>query len=434
MMPNKQPPVLVLNAVPSDFNRQALIRVGRLPYEGSDSLGDLRQQLAGTHVVRRHRDQIEVVSLQADEDPPGTVTDTAAGDVISLIAQMVTEWLIGHFTQLGRRVFRRRRALIILSDKPRDDLLAKVLPAGSSVPSWLGFRAAYRLDVRVEYLEGKPQLLVAVDTLAQTQIDGSVAELLTLGVPVDGLYVVRDNPGSDSRLAHGGRLTGRVSRVAGDRLDLEDHEEDWPSIPTADARLEPRIESLAHVVAALLKRTNEASSILERLRSSASTIAVGKEKHGRVEALAAYLHRQSLALAPGLSGDIGTLLRSKRRFPPHEVIPKPSLIFDPGGRHTDRWNQRGLDQHGPFDRFQFTPKHLNIAVVCQADLQGRVEPFIDQLLHGVPKTKGGDVGFLRRFALEKPYVRVFRASRATPSAYRQAAVEAVEHITDHGKK
>ncbi len=116
------------------------------------------------------------------------------------------------------------------------------------------------------------------------------------------------------------------------------------------------------------------------------------------------------------------------------MIPKPSLIFDPGGRHTDRWNQRGLDQHGPFDRFQFTPKHLNIAVICQADVQGRVEPFIDQLLHGVPNTKGGDVGFVRRFALEKPYLRVFRASGASPSDYRRAAVEAVEHITDHNKK
>lgn len=430
---NSSPPSLLLNALPVGFDRRMVMRVGRLPYEGHEAFVSLRERLSGTHVVRRRGNQVEIVALKAELVPPGTIDNIPAGDVIDLVAQLLTEWLIDHFTQLGRRVFQRRRALIIVSDKAQDDLLVQVVPRGSSLPSWLGFRAAYRLQVRVERPEGTPQLMVAVDTLAHIQIDGLVADMLAKGIRIDGLYVVRDITSSDKRLVHGGRLTGRVSCVVGDRLTLEDHEEKWSSILAADAKLEPRIEVLAHVVASWLKRPGETSTILERLRSLASTVAVGSEKLRRVQALASYLQRQSVRLAPGLSAQFGNLLTSKRRLPQHEVIPKPSLIFDAGGRHVDRWNQRGLDQHGPYDRFQFNPKHLNIAVICQADLQGRVEPFIDQLLHGVANTKGGDVGFLRRFALERPYVRVFRSAGDSPANYRRAAVEAVEHITDQGK-
>ena len=149
--------------------------------------------------------------------------------------------------------------------------------------------------------------------------------------------------------------------------------------------------------------------------------------------MAMYLQKQRPLLLDGHEGEFGDLISSRRKFPAYEVVPKPALIFDARGMRTNRWNQGGLDQHGPFDRYQFNPKRLNIAVVCRHDLQGRVEQFIDHLLQGVPNTRGGDVGFLRRFALEKPYVQIFMAKNASAAAYHQAAITAVEHITDRGE-
>lgn len=291
---NSSPPSLLLNALPVGFDRRVGMRVGRLPYERHDAFVSLRERLSGTHVVRRRGNQVEIVALKAELVPLGTIDNIPAGDVIDLSGQLLTEWLIDHFTQLGRRVFQRRRALIIVSDKAQDDLLVQAVPRGSSLPSWLGFRAAYRLQVRVERPEGTPQLMVAIDTLAHVLIDGSVADMLAKGIRIDGLYVVRDIMSYDKRLANSGRLTGRVSYVVGDRLTLEDHEEEWGSILAADAKLEPRIEVLAHVVASWLKRPGETSATLERLRSLASTVAVGNEKLRRVQALASYLQRQSV--------------------------------------------------------------------------------------------------------------------------------------------
>ena len=429
-----RPPSLLLNAVPFEFDCQATLRVGHLPYEGREALDKLRNQLRGTCVVRRHRNQVEVVAITPDADLPGKVEDIVSGNVTGLVTALLSEWLIEHFTGLGRRVYRRKGALVVVSEKAEDELLRQVLPRGVSAPSWLGLRTAYQLNVRVERLHrGHSDVLLTIDTFARPCIDASVVELLALGIPVEGFYLRRSGADEDPRLADGGRLTGRVARVAEDKLELADHDEGWPTITADQATLEPRMEVLAHVVASICGNPAGTRSTLEQLRTAAGGIAIGNERLGRVRSLTTYLRRQTAMLAPELPGKFGELIASNRGFPPHEVVTKPALIFDPRGSRTNRWNQGGLDQHGPFDRYQFNPKSLNIAVICRVDLQGRVEQFVEQLLHGIPGTKGGDVGFLRRFALEKPYVHVFTAQDATAGSYRQAAINAIEHITDLGK-
>lgn len=135
----QQPPSLLLNALPVGFDRRVGMRVGRLPYEGHDAFVSLRERLSGTHVVRRRGNQVEIVALKAELVPLGTIDNIPAGDVIDLSGQLLTEWLIDHFTQLGRRVFQRRRALIIVSDKAQDDLLVQAVPRESSFHRGLAF-------------------------------------------------------------------------------------------------------------------------------------------------------------------------------------------------------------------------------------------------------------------------------------------------------
>jgi hypothetical protein len=424
---------LLLNAIPLGFDRKKALQVGRMPYEGQDQLTALRRELQGTHVVRRHGQRVEIVAVGPDLELPGKVEEVAAGHVANLVAALCSEWMIAHFTELGRRVIRRRRTLVLVSSKAEDNLLDQVLTVGFSAPSWLGFRAAYELEVRVKRSSRGSDLLVLLDTVAPLFLDATVAEVLAMGIPVENLYVQRPLADGDTRLVQGGRLTGRVRRVQGDTLALSDHDEGWGSVRAVDATLEPRMEVFAHVLAWLQQHPSEAPSVLDRLRAAASLVAVGAERLNRIHSLARYLRRQTVTLCHGLRGEFGKLISSKRRFPSHEVISKPALIFNPSGRRTNRWNQGGLDKHGPFDRYQFNPKRLNIAAICRADLQGRVEQFFEQLLHGVNGIQGGDVGFLRRFALEKPYLHLVAAQDATSDAYRAAAVAAIEHITDRAQ-
>jgi hypothetical protein len=119
-----------------------------------------------------------------------------------------------------------------------------------------------------------------------------------------------------------------------------------------------------------------------------------------------------------------------------EAIQKPLLVFDPSGTKTDRWNEHGLDQYGPYDQRTFAPKQLRVAVVCRATHEGQVDAFIAKFLDGLPIIKTGTgqwtrvpyaKGFIRRYALEAPKVQLFAAKTASVADYTAAcaAVEAV---------
>jgi hypothetical protein len=170
------------------------------------------------------------------------------------------------------------------------------------------------------------------------------------------------------------------------------------SMPATDAFLEPRPENIERALRAIEPR--HANEILVRLAAKKALLASGPDRLDRIQRMFEYLAAQKPIVAPGLQVELGELMASKRNgFPPFEIIEKPELIFDLGGRKTNRWNQGGLDQFGPCDRYQFSPKNLNIAVICQAHAKGRVEQFVDRLMNGMPDK----VGFLRRFALDRPY-------------------------------
>lgn len=430
---DRREPNLVLNAVALRTDWDASVRVGRLPYENPEALDLLRRKLGRTHVVRRIASEVEVAAADIDAELLGNVRKSRMGDVPNLIAWRLADWLVEHFSGTRRRLFRRRGSLIVVSDRPADNLLSSVLPENARLSPGIAFQAAFELEVRVEYPHGRPAVFVMLTSRSRPRIDTPVSDLLAMGIPVENLYVRRSGMARDNRLSDAGHLTGRVERVSGDELILVDHDEGWPKIRASDASLEPRMETLAHVLAHLYPAAGTTRDVLEKLRAAAGGIAVGPEQLRRIRSMVMYLQKQKPLLLDGHEGEFGDLISSRRKFPAYEVVPKPALIFDARGMRTNRWNQGGLDHHGPFDRYQFNPKRLNVVVLCRLDLKGRVEQFVDHLLQGVPNTNGGDVGFLRRFALEKPYVQVFMATNASAAAYRQAAIAAVEHITDRGE-
>ncbi len=320
--------------------------------------------------------------------------------------------------------------IVLLSIRPEDDLLHASLPSGATLPDWLGLRVVFDFDDRLfQRGDGGRDVALVCEVHTRVILDGSVAELLTSGFDATGLYVRRTDVQDDERLLPRRSLVGRVKEASNGELLLDDHVEGLNVIPANEAFLEPRFENLERAVRALA--STFADETLRRLDTRRAELASGPDRLRRIQRMFEHLRAQTAVLAPGLHAQFGSLMASKRpRFPPFEVIEKPELIFDVGGRKTQRWNQGGLDKFGPCDRYQFTPKNLNIAVICQARAKGRVEKFVERLLNGMPDK----VGFLRRFALERPYVRYFQSKSPTAQDYRAACVEALEHVTDQGKR
>ncbi len=169
----------------------------------------------------------------------------------------------------------------------------------------------------------------------------------------------------------------------------------------------------------------------------------GPERLGLIRRTFDYLRKQLIDLAPGAPLVLGVLAGSARDswFFRSETIQKPHLVFDPSGTKTDRWNERGLDQNGPYDQRTFTPKQLRIAVVCQAAHEGQVDAFLAKFLDGLPDVKTGSgewirapyaKGFIRRYALEAPKVELFTAKGPSVGEYAAACREAIEKATDGG--
>lgn len=424
----------MLSAVPLRADWALPVRVGRLRYEGQQALTALKRKLGKNYVVRRRGNELEVAASARDLVLPGDVTELPAGDVARLVAARLTDWLAEHLAGTGRQLFPNGSSLIVLSSKSEDDLLRSLFTEEAPLPVGVAFRAAFELEVRVVHPKGCPEIIVAVRSRSRPIIDTSVSELISMGVPVEGLYVRRavvDESSSVERV----RLAGKVQSIGSQysELLLTDHDEGCAALPAQEATLEPRMEVLAHVLSHLRPALGSSAEVLEKLRAVAARTSAGPRRLHKARAMAQYLRKLSPVLLDGQVGSFGDLISSESEFPRHEIIGKPSFIFDARGMRRHRWNQGGLDQHGPFDRYQFNPKRLNVAVVCQEELQGRVEKFVEQFLDGIPGSNVAGTGFIRRFSLEKPYVQVFSTSSASADGYRRAAVSAIEHIADRGE-
>jgi hypothetical protein len=152
--------------------------------------------------------------------------------------------------------------------------------------------------------------------------------------------------------------------------------------------------------------------------------------------------KANLEAVPGVPIRIGTLIGSSNAdFPPNEIMPKPVLVFDPSGSRKDEWSERGLKTSGPYDQRTFSPKKLNIAVICQAKHEGQVDRFVAKFLDGMPGAVSGKNsvarygdGFIRRFNLEKPRVAFFTTATASAQDYVEASRKALQQAADEGFK
>lgn len=421
---------ITLNAAPLGFDPKVKLVIGTVPAVSGTELEALRQEHRGVHYVRRGRDGIDLIA-RTDATPPGTVRKVEAGLVPHLVAGLLKEWLIDHLLGLQRQVMLQHHQVVLVSGSGGDDLLRASLPHGITLPSWLNVRMAYTFDDRVLLRSAREQDVVLVcEARSKVFIDAPVSELLATGFDITGCYVRRqERVQSDARLLPYRRLAGCVRAVEGTALVLDDHDEGMDVVDSTMAFLEPRAENLDRVVRHIEPRFG--TDILRRLSASRSQAVSGPERLDRIRRIFQYLGKQSIVLAPRVNGNLALPMRADRdRFPPSEHIEKPALIFDLGGHKTDRWNQRGLDQYGPSDRYLFTPKRLHICVICQKAKEGRVDAFVKRLLEGLPN----ETGFVRRFSLEQPaVVRTFTSASAAAKDYLTACREALRWATDEGK-
>ena len=431
---------LILNAVRIRPAEGSQLLVGVQPYD-KETLAGLRRERAGQYYFRRggvDGNSILSVPLDAGLGSIGNQVDEVdLSKAHWLVAPLALDALLRTFVRLGRPVIRAAHPLRVLSQRP-----VNLLPTDAGLPEWLQRRIVLDFETRTLWAFGsKPQTVILCSVRTRNIIDADCRVLLEHDIPLIGRYVARKHLDDDPRTIDSFKLAGRVARVEGGRLILEDTGDGPQWIALQDAFLEPRKENVNWCIEHLLK--GRADRGIEQADDAAAHHLSGPQRLELIRRTFDYLRGLDLELAPGLALEIGQMISQaantwRQRT---EAIQKPLLVFDPDGTRTDRWNERGLDQHGPYDRRSFTPKQLRIAVVCQAHYEGQVDAFLAKFLEGLPEVQTGKgewvrapyaKGFVRRYMLESAKITLFAARGQRANDYAAACREAIAAATNGG--
>lgn len=426
---------LMLNFAPVSLSGESTLNVGYRPYE-KDMLNDLRAEFAQTHVFKRDGKDNRIIEI------PVAAGAEPLSDKSMEIDLKETWWYWGPLlnTALVRAFYGKRE---IARDYPVEVLGSAKLNyiRHERLPEWVQKRSLLQFAPRTLYSpKGSPLFGLLCDARTRNLLLASCTELIAANVSPVGHYVLVDRPARDSRIAHWPQNVGRVRAIDGDTLVLEDHREGFETVAAADARLSAGRVDFDWCVGQLLG--SAAEKALDDASARAAELHGGPGRLKMIEETLAFLRNQTLEAVPGAVFEIGALLDSKRDgFPTSEKIERPSLVFDPSGMRTDHWSERGIKANGPYDQRTFTPKKLNVAVICQARHEGQVEAFVAKFLDGMPDVKTGrrghetaryGDGFLRRFQLERPNVQTFTTTNPSISGYQEACRKGLEYAANLG--
>ncbi|XSC47617.1 argonaute/piwi family protein [Bradyrhizobium sp. RDT10] len=425
-----------LNFAPMELRGDTEILVGQHPYS-AETLRDLRAEFYETHVFQRlgADDMIVDIPIVRGALPVANVQERIdLKKMVGTWSSLLSAALLRTFA--GQRDIRSAWPVSVLGNASRNLLQHPRLPA------WVQKRTALEFDTRSIFLTGGKRVLgVVCETRIRNILDGTCDELLACGIPLVGRYVQVQIDQSDDRLLPRRKLVGRVRAIDGSNLILDDHTDGFATVPAAEAYLEARREIFDDCVQRILGR--DASRVLEAAERQASAAHAGPTRKKQIEDAIGFLRdKAGLEAVPGVKIDLGEPLSSDKKaiFPVTEIIERPTLVFDPSGMRKDNLTERGIKANGPYDQRTFSPKKLNIAVICQAKYEGQVDRFVAKFLDGMPDivnkagvARYGD-GFLRRFHLEKPSIAFFTTPSPSADDYVAASRKALAYAADNGFK
>jgi len=423
---------LFLNLVPIELSGSDIFKVWTTSYLEYGALNELRRSLVDTHFVRRDGDKVEVVPFNVSENELPTEyefieNEFNINDKPELIDYLLQGWIFRSLKEKKLTCWIDSQ-IHYISKKSESELLSQCVVDDSSLPKTISIRIG--ADFTVRRIKRNNNLIpsLAITIQKRISINEPISKLIQRGFDAKGLYVLKkENP------AQKGRLAGKIVGEDNGLLLLDDFGDQDYQLDSTIAYLEPRIENLEKVIRFYLG--TKAQGCLNKLHKLSSERASGPAKLEMINKLASFISKIPNDIAQGILASTSEVFSEENpNFLDHKLFYKPELIFDVSGRKTSKWNQGGLDKYGPFNWEMFSPRNLNIAVICQADKQGDVEQFLGKFLNGIPGDKYAETGFLKRYHLDKPYIKVFPISDSSASSYKTACGEALEHITEFGKK
>lgn len=421
-------PELILNAalisVPEKF-----VDVFVSPFTDSAGLKAIRSRYQEHYAILRRGDTIVMLPVITGAPKPElmTVEKRRFDEDLGLVAECVRKAILRKVKEMGRTVI-NRDPLCFLGESV--NLLSKATN-GSPVPVWLAVRPQIEICVRTVRTGKRSELVFVVDIRSTQRIELNCNELLNLGVELDGLYVGKPFPDCDKL-----QNLGRIQEIRGTTAKLVDYREGNEEVSLTSVYLIPDKVSFDRCLTKVFG--DERELITKNLKRVLAAFRAGPERFKRIEAVRKHFSDLSLEILPGLFWEIEQFhSTTNSRLANVQTAPKPTYVFDPSGRKTDLWHDRGLNTNGPYSSQTFTPNQPMLCVICQGSRKGQVEQFVRKFLDGVDSGHQKDrftKGFVRKYALGSVKTEFFTADSGSCEAYQAAAKRALEYATDKNLK
>jgi hypothetical protein len=417
---------LALNVAPINYSKSVITAYSET-FQSTDEIKTIRERYRGTHLVRRYEEkQVLVVPLRTNLDALSTAVQVDLSKSPHLVAALVREALISYLSGRGRPVIGVNPISFI---DTKTDLLQKAMP-GKPTCEVISVRPAIGIDVRVFEFDLDTLFVGSALTVRVIKsIDATCSTFLAKGMNITGLYVGPKLPDKDPRRSARFISYGRVSRVEGNSLILEDARSGQEQIATKEAFLDASPEAMKRVFE--LEFGTDAGAIRTRLFHLENEFNSGPKKWQRVQQMQDFLQTLSLELLPTIPFKFQPFVST---LPTVETCPKPIYVFDPSGAQTKTWHDGGLQEFGPYTRQTFTPSRPRICIVCQEQLKGRVEQFLQKFLRGIPAIHKGRAAFANglvgKYRLENCTTSFFLTENSSADAYKKAAMQAIQKSTN----
>ena len=396
----------------------------------SITLSELRQKHSETHLFHAVGNTICCIPLEEGGLVIGEPKRFETFTDFQLANAMVRRALLTFFKNQGYTVTNVRPVGVLLDDRnlaiDRRDVF--------------GIFPEYSFDVRpLAPHEGRITSGVLVGFSIRYHFQKTVAELLTEGVPVVGMYVVHSTSPleEDTLIPRLRRYLGRIESLRDGKAVLSDSE--FTEYDLDKCYLEGTRTNVEVVGTALLGRQYDAFS--QSLLAQTYEIMGAEHQVVRLRKLGNWLENKSPL-------ECGANLKVRIHKTPHlctrgtdagdsSGLAPPSCVLRPGGSITVPWPvDKQIDQHGPYDAESFPDKRVQIAVICPQNFVGEVEQFLRQFKEGVHSTSDRapfKQGILRKYHLNScDFVFQEVAPSSSPAnSYKIASLQLLKNYNPH---
>lgn len=425
-------PDLRINLIPIAFDKDKFAG-SELPYVDEDHLRELRESHRNSHVIKRHGNCIQCVSLNDEAELLGKEKQFSITSDFTLASRLIQDSII--------RFLKARNILFSRLFNPTSIIVTKVnLMRGvvnDQIASMLPMHVEYQFDTRTIVPHNRRVTFgILLDFNMCQLIEPTAKELMDKGVDIGGCYVVVDEPEESKSVEPRFRrkLVGRVKDVTKHSLALDDYKEK-DQIDAGSCYLEASPTNIRQCLSAL---SGENIQAIEGKRlEQVFDFKGAKNQVQRIERIRAWLERnQPFYCGGGLSFSIASdilRLQTGNEAGEHHRLQNPSFVLRPGGSITVNGSaDKKIDEKGPYDSESFPKKRIRVAVVYPERFKGEVEIFFREFRDGVPQRQRREVpftqGFIRKYRLTGCDFGMFpiASDREDSNGYKQASLNALQ--------